>query len=64
MFDDQMVVQENFLVYLHFQMLMNNKMMMIELEYRYHVKMELLYEKIRLLIVDERQVLVILFVNR
>jgi hypothetical protein len=45
-------------------MLMNNKMMMIELEHHYHVKMELLYDKIRLEIDEERQVLVILFASR
>ncbi len=57
-------VQENFLVYLYFRMLRNNKMMMIELEHRYHVKMELLYERIRLVMDEERQVLVILFASR
>lgn len=61
---DQVEVQMNFLVYLHFQMLLNNTMMMIELELHYHVMMELLYDEIRLAIDEELQVLVISFVNR
>jgi len=57
-------VQGNFSVYLHFRMLMNNRMMMNEQEYHYHVMMELLFDRILLVIDDELQDLVILFVNR
>jgi hypothetical protein len=64
MWVDQMEVQENFLVYLYFLMLMNNKMKMTELEHHYHVMMVLLYDIIRLVIDEERLVLVILFVSR
>jgi hypothetical protein len=64
MWVDQMEVQENFLVYLYFLMLMNNKMKMTELEHHYHAMMVLLYDIIRLVIDEERLVLVILFVSR
>jgi hypothetical protein len=60
----QMEVQENFLVYLDFPMLMNNRMMMIELVHHYHVKMGLLYDIIRWMVDEERRALVIYFVNR